>query len=313
MADGNWRAAKMQAYAYLRDLERPPSISPRQWVGVKALLYVVARGQPRMYWGQEKIAQRMGVTDRAVRNYIRWACDAGLLTVWINAGVSRRGNPSKTSQYHLTELLAVPEQSSAAVPEQSSGKGSGEPDGSPDQAVRDTPCPELRSEHSVSLRPPAGPQPNLLSVSQRGKLSASEALARANDSGHIRRRPRAKDPDASRRLVNYFLDRWEQTNSDRDCRVADTIGSATGYVRSTFISPSAGRKYTEDEVRAFIDQFMEAVHRRTVMIKPNQSAFMAFTGWWGRAGKVYRHDPGANRRFFEEEQRRLLTQERPPA
>ena len=84
-----------------------------------------------------------------------------------------------------------------------------------------------------------------------------------------------------------------------------------GYVRSTFISPSAGRKYTEDEVRAFIDQFMEAVHRGRAMIKANQSAFMAFTGWWGRAGKVYRHDPGESRRYFEEEQRRLLTQERP--
>ena len=76
-----------------------------------------------MYWGQEKIAKHMGVTDRAVQNYVRWACDAGLLTVWYGAGTSHRGNPSKTSQYLLTELLAVPEQSSATVPEQSSGKG----------------------------------------------------------------------------------------------------------------------------------------------------------------------------------------------
>ena len=310
----------MQAFAYLRDLERPANISPRQWVGVKAFLYVVARGQPRMYWGQEKIAKHMGVTDRAVRNYIRWACEAELLTVWINAGVSRRGNPSKTSQYHLTELLAVPEQSSAAVPEQSSGKGSAEPPGSPDQATRDTPCPELRSEHSVSCRPPAGPTPNLTGVSREEKKiavlrssSASEALAAANSHGYIRRRPRAKDPDASRRLVNYFLDRWEQINSDQGLRAADTIGSTRGYIRSTFISPSAGRKYTEDEVRAFIDQFMEAVHTGRAMIKPNQSAFMAFTGWWGRAGKVYRHDPDEHRRYFEEEQRRLLTQDRPPA
>ena len=86
------------------------------------------------------------------------------------------------------------------------------------------------------------------------------------------------------------------------------------YVNATWLRPEAGRVYTEDEVRQYIDQFVEAVYRHTVMIKPNQSAWQQFVGWWGRAEeKVYRHDPGANRRFFEEEQRRLLTQDRPPA
>lgn len=308
MSDGNGKLIRLQAYEYLKHLERPPSISQRQWPGVREFLWKVARGQPRYYPSQERIAREMAIDMRSLQRYIRLAKQAGLLTVWYDAGVSRRGSLSKTSQYHLTELLEHADNLSASSDDNLSGKDTGALR-NPCISKKDTPCPELRSEHSVSLRPPAGPQPNLPAV---GKLSASEALAAASEQ-YIRRRPRAKDPDASRRLVNYFLDQWEQINSDRDCRPVDTIGAAVGYVRTTFISPSAGRKYTEDEVRAFIDQFMEAVHRRTAMIKPNQSAFMAFTGWWGRAGKVYRHDPGANRRFFEEEQRRLLTQDRPPA
>ena len=316
MGDSNWRVPRMQAFAYLRDLERPPSISPRQWVGVKAFLYVVARGQPKMYWGQEKIAKHMGVTDRSVRRYITLACDAGLLTVWINAGTGRRGSPSKTSQYHLTELLVVPDKLSAAVPEQLSGKGSAEPDGSPDQATRDTPCPGLRPEHSVSAAASAAAASNLDGMPKTPE--DVPGFQKVKDAPRINRRPAAKDPDAARRLVNYFKNQWyevvvQEIPRFQYVRDIESLKAGMNYVNATWLRPEAGRVYTEDEVRQYIDQFVEAVYRHTVVIKPNQSAWQRFVGWWGRAEKVYRHDPGANRRFFEEEQRRLLTQDRPPA
>ena len=204
MNDGSWRVPRMQAFAYLKTLERPPSLSPRQWRGVKEFLYVVARGQPRMYWGQEKIAKHMNVSVRTVKYYVDWACAAGLLTVWVNAGTGKHGNARKTHQYLLTELLELGAVSARTVGAESAHKDTGALR-NPCISKKDTPCPELRSEHSVSCRPPAGPQPNLPAV---GKLSASEALAAASEQ-YIKRRPRAKDPDASRRLVNYFLDQWE--------------------------------------------------------------------------------------------------------
>jgi hypothetical protein len=113
------------------------------------------------------------------------------------------------------------------------------------------------------------------------RLSASEALAAANERGHIKARPKSKDPDPARRLTAYFADQWEIHGRD-DVRPLEAIGEVTGYIRTTFLTPAAGKRYTEDEVRAFIDQFMLAVVRRQVQMKEGQSAWRRFTGWWGR-------------------------------
>lgn len=118
------------------------------------------------------------------------------------------------------------------------------------------------------------------------RLTASEAIAAANDRGRITRRPRAKDSDPARRLVDYFLDQWADavglSAPLATVRGPESRGEMTGYVRATFIAPSAGRSYTEDEVRALIDDFVKAAVRGTAGIKQGQSAWRRFTGWWGR-------------------------------
>jgi hypothetical protein len=102
------------------------------------------------------------------------------------------------------------------------------------------------------------------------------------------KRPRAKEFDPSRRLANHFLNEWENRVAQevprlRNVRPAESIKSIVGYIRTTFLAPAAGRVYTEEEVRSYIDGFIEAVRRSAVTIKPTQSAFMRFTGWWGRS------------------------------
>ena len=112
----------------------------------------------------------------------------------------------KTSQYLITELIVDGDKLPASDEDKLSGNDTGALR-NPCISKKDTPCPELRAEHSVSLRPPAGPQPNLPGAPWESSPPARLSLPPTAQ--YIRRRPRAKDPDASRRLVNYFLDQWE--------------------------------------------------------------------------------------------------------
>ena len=133
--------------------------------------------------------------------------------------------------------------------------------------------------------------------------SRAEEIAAAAGNRRAVKQPRAKEFDPSRRLANHFLNEWEQKVAMeiprlRKIRPAETIKATVGYIRSTFLAPAAGRVYTEDEVRNYIDQFIATAGRMT--FKPNQSAFMRFIGWWGREGKVHRTRPSA-REYFEKE------------
>jgi hypothetical protein len=93
-------------------------------------------------------------------------------------------------------------------------------------------------------------------------------------------------------MTNHFADRWTAMVSDHPTfnrlRPWESKGATTGYLNKVFFKPESGRKYTEDEVRSYIDRFVDAVRTGWTTVKPSQSAFMRFTGWWGRgdAGTV---------------------------
>ena len=145
-------------------------------------------------------------------------------------------------------------------------------------------------------------------VERVDKSRAEQIVAAAGDR-RIEKRPRSRGTDPSRLLANYFLDEWEGLCQEvprlREFRPADSVGQTVGYIRSTLLAPAAGRVYSPEEVRGYIDQFIDAVHRSTVQIKPNQSAFSRFTGMWGREDKMTygKVDMDANRRFFEDSQK----------
>jgi len=117
-----------------------------------------------------------------------------------------------------------------------------------------------------------------------------KAIAAAAGSKRIVKRSRSKDPDPSRRLANLFADEWAKVMEENfdlhgSTRTWESKQMATGYLNKTFLRPESGRVYTEAEVRKLIEQFMEDARTGHAVAKAGQSAFMRFTGWWGRGRK----------------------------
>ena len=110
---------------------------------------------------------------------------------------------------------------------------------------------------------------------------------------YIKRRP-APRKIPSRRLADFFADEWRKVaeeNSDLygNTRTWESLKATSGYLNSVFLHPASGRVYTEAEVYKLMEDFMAAARTGHVVVKAGQSAFMRFTGWWGR-GKQRRED-----------------------
>ena len=293
--------AKGQAFEWLRTLERPPSISRTQWRGVLALLYAIARHYPKAYPGQDRLAQKMDLSVRTVQNYVYLARDAGLLTVVPQAGV---GGRFKTNQY-LLNVVTPPDANIASGPYANIASKSSD---TAYQNLQEAPTVLKTSSSAPTLRGGcAAAKLYLVENSQsRGGNRTPEEIVAPFGTRRIpsRRKSSRDDPSPARRLTSYFVDRWFTEVAERSDRYAkvrtmDGLGQSTGYFRTVFLQPKDGRTWTEDEVRSMIDDFMHAVLTGQARIKTGQSAFMCFTGWWGRR-PVAQYDPDAYRKYFEE-------------
>jgi len=282
MDKGKGRQARLQAYDAIRRMERPDSITPTNWNRVEQLLWIIARRYPKAYPSQERLAAEMKLSTRTVRRLIRMAREAGLLTVWRDAGTKKRHSYSKTNWYHITELLEHEDKVSPLNEDRMAFEGTGDTSVSPYQQ---TPPSVKRTSFSSPTSGSARQRRGRTTVEKVDKSRAEQIAAAAGDR-RIERRPRQKEFNPSRRLASHFLDQWENLcqhqTSLRDFRPADSVGQMVGYFRATFLAPVAGRVYTPDEVREYIDQFIEEVRRGDVQVKRKQSAFMRFCGWWGR-------------------------------
>lgn len=315
MVKPNWQAARLQAFAVLRDLERPPEVTKVQWRSMMDLLYVVAKAQPRCYLGQQTLAQRSGLSVRSVQRYTALAQQLGVLEVWYDAGTKSRRSPAKTSVYHIISVSQTAANLAGVTAANLAGKGYSDTDVSavpekepsvPEQALG----PKVRAGRAGTTT-----RVRKIPPMEKPVLTASEAIAAANAIPRIKRRPRAKDPDPARRLTGYFIEKWEDVlvlaPFMASVRGIESRGEMTGYIRQTFLSPAEGKRYTEAEVRWFIDEFAQAVVQRTVLVKTGQSAWRRFTGWWGR--RPAEPEPGGARRYFEEQQQNRLTKPPDPA
>src|SRR5215207_5943407 len=83
-----------------------------------------------------------------------------------------------------------------------------------------------------------------------------------------------------RRQAAYFVVRWEQAALEhpelRRVRALDTLNHCRTYMGVHF------EGHTEEEVRGLIDDFVTKVTAGELVVKPPQSAWMRFTGTWGR-------------------------------
>ena len=281
-------------------MKKPDNLSARQWVGVKAFLEKIASWYPNAYPGQERLAREMGISVRAVQRYVRWAQEAKLLTVIPDQGV---GVVSRTNVYHITELLEHDDKLAATMTTNCRpipGVTYVTPVSSREPTVQKT----SSSEPTVRLGGDAAAQTRLEEVDK----SRAEEIAIGAGTRRAIKRPRAKDPDVSRRTTNYFLDQWEQRVIQeiprlQNVRPHESLKQSMAYLNATFFRPSAGRVYTEDEVRSYIDAFVASVRKSQTTIKQGQSAFMRFTGWWGRERDVLGTKGDTGRQYHEEQQR----------
>ena len=295
---------KRQYERVLEKLKPPPGVPNGQFRGVMTLLYILASHYPRACPGQRTLAMKAMVTERTIQRWTANAVEWGWLEVVPDAGVRSKWSLSYTNLYIVTPISAL--QHDDKLASSHADKLSSRHDDRMSSKHRSTSYSHENknpSGENTSCSPPTeGLAFGQTTVEPMDKSRAEQIAAAAGDR-RIERRPRQKEFNPSRLLANYFLDEWEGLCQEeprlREFRPADSVGQMVGYFRSTFLAPVAGRVYTPDEVRAYIDLFIDAVHRSEVQVKAKQTAFMRFTGWWGRSPEKKR-DPDVARRYFEE-------------
>lgn len=277
---------RQQVVTYLRSLQRPAYIPQRRWRGIMQLLWRLVWYYPNIYPSEMKLAMDLHVCERTIKSWVAWAKEAELLEVTPNAGVKRAGNPAKTNRYHITELPVARAVNAPALGAVNAHKPTGDTYVSPV-------CTQEPSVPSPSVKKPtvrAGRSAARTSVGSvttgREKKTSSELIADANGTGYKPKRQRSPDRDPGRRCANYFADQWlalvEEFPEFNSTRPWESKPATTGYVNTVFLRPESGRRYTEVEVQAYIDGFIEGVRTGYTVIKNGQSAWMRFTGWWGR-------------------------------
>ena len=310
MDKGRGRQGRLQAYEAIKRMERPESITPTNWNRVKQLLWIIARRYPKAYPGQETLAKEMDLSVRTVQRLVRMAKDAKLLTVWADAGLKSRANSiSKTNWYHITELLEHDDKMTSSNDDRMTFKETGGPKVPPVQQT--APSVQKTSSSAPLGGAPSSGRTTLPGMVPKAEKERTEALLPPER--YIEGRSRSKDPDLARRVAGYFLDQWNDKvvfhyPGLRERRAMESLRQTMSYLNATFFYPPGGRQYTEDEVRGLIDEFMEALYRSTANLKPTQSAFMCFCGWWGRDRSPDMPTDDA-RRYHEE----ALTKQKPSA
>ena len=281
----------------LEQMEWPADrISRPAWRGVMELLFVLASHYPRACPGIDTIAYEAGgVSHRTVQYWIANAQKLGLLEVLPDQGIKSRWGSSKTNLYVIPALDKV---SRGAILTSRRGASVASRRGA-------MLAPKGRSTtYSLPTKDPSGRKTSSSSPTERatsGRTTVSamnrepgetdaefrQRIAAAAGAKRLAVRPRQSERSPAQRTASHFATGWvtmvEENPEFRDIRPWESKGMTTGYLNSVFFYPEAGRVYEEDEVRAFIEDFIEAVRTSRVQVKAGQSAFMRFTGWWGRS------------------------------
>jgi len=279
-------------------MTRPEGMTRPTWAGVKIVLEAIVRCYPKAYPSQRTLAARLDIPERTLRCYIAAAVAAELLVVTPDAGAapkSRKG--SRTNRYHVVDVrfheagtareentFSYGEGSGASPQESSTPRTQRDPLGStvvpmrryeePERDVSATadkaPAPSKRPVRPS--RPPADEVVEGIDSGRRATVTPITGLAKTRE----------------RRLSNFFAGCWEQMCLDqpefRQIRCLETHGEAKTYIKTHF----EGR--TELEVRQMMREFVIAVSKRDITIKPGQSAWKKFTGSWGRQRRVVMGD-----------------------
>ena len=111
-----------------------------------------------------------------------------------------------------------------------------------------------------------------------------------DDLGTNRRQPKKPKKPAPewKRLADYFEVLWQMMQLDtgrhKNTRGIENYRMVRTYCAAHFANLS------EQEIRKLMEEFVVAVSKRTITVKPGQSGWMCFTGAWGRDRHVQTGD-----------------------
>jgi hypothetical protein len=254
---------------------------------VRRYLFVIAGYYPNPYPSQERLAEELACDVRSIGVYQKLAVAAGFLQVFPDEGTKRSPlGRHRTNRY----LITMEEESSGVLEEDSSSQ---------EPSVHYVNL-RLDASHSSSAKKKAQPRPpsagsNVIPMTGRRDSSSepsrpTKAPAKRKEAADLltpgaNYRGKRKTPARKERwqvLAEYFSHQWRDLiahpeNRDlRDVRDVESKGQCKSYINSHFVNDS------DEQVLARIDEFMRLVTQRHVRIKDGQSAWLAFTGAWGR-------------------------------
>jgi hypothetical protein len=306
MAHNNNSSRARQA---VKQLEKPEGISACKWRGVVALLMAIADHYPKAYPSQERLAAIVGCDVRSIQRYQAAAVAHGLLLVKADAGKKGRNNTwSKTNRYLILNTTNC--RHSLTTESRTNPTGTSYP---PGQELRSFHSPSESSLSAAALRfDPEGqsrqvveePKPSLAKKPPRRRKPGE--IVRELDSGRKLQSsvpshaPRPPKSQAWRRCATRFLGEWDEmvVNTPaghhlRSVRPAESIGHFKNYLNAHFFGPEALTPKDEAAVEQLITDFMSQAARGRIKFKSGQSAWMAFTGTWGRENKRGYHSTPA--------------------
>jgi len=283
-------------------MTRPEGMTRVTWASVQLVLEVIAQSYPKAFPSQRRISDRTGIPIRSVQRYIALARAAELLVVEADAGAqAQRSNGSKTNRYWVklapsdAANLAPEENTSSygggsVTPSQktsssvpSSGSASGLAAPEPSEPPRSTVVGmrEWQEERSRDVTIPAAPE-----FQQRSKHPVRpdpDALVEKHGKKRGSKRP-PKPPPKWRKITTHFLSAWLEMTIDtgrhKDTRAIESVNQCRTYIEAHF------KERSELEVCQMIDEFVTGVSKGHITLKPTQSAWMCFTGAWGRGKRV---------------------------
>ena len=276
---------------HIGGLQRPEGLSNCRWVMVQRYLLAVASYYPKPYPSQARLAEDVGCDVRSIQRYQVLCQELGLLHVTADAGVKGKRNTwSKTHRYHIP----VPPKLSGAIPDNLSSK---DPSGHYVTLQVDASLSSSPKKRFSARRPPVGsnviqmrrkeePSSQVPRKAPAPRKSAASLLTPGSDR---RGTKRVRPKERWQVLAEYFADGWRdlqahRDNRDlRDVRDVESKGQCKSYINAHF----ADR--TDDEVRSMMDEFFRLVSQRQVLIKNGQSAWLCFTGAWGRKRSMIDH------------------------
>ena len=315
MTESNTVASTKQAATRaVAQMSRPEGMTRVTWAGVQAVLGAIARSYPKAYPSQVNLAARLDIPVRSVRRYIAAAVAANLLVVEADAGAAPRKqmgsltnrywvklasnheanlDPQETTSYSVGGSVFSSQKTSSSVPRTAAPSGPQDPPESSEPSQQRSTVVSMHEyrEPERDVGAPAAPIFQRRSKRPPRREGDADAIVSAIDSRRRKTKRAPKPPPEWKRLGDYFAVLWQQmqqtTGQHKDTRGLESYRQVRTYVAAHFADRS------ELEIRKLMEEFVVAVSKYDITIKPGQSAWMCFTGAWGRQRHVEVDDPYA--------------------